>query len=153
MNIQDDFKEFLRLLKKDDVQFVIVGGYAVAFHGYIRTTNDMDIFFQNTSENIHRIEKALIEFGFTEGSFDLDEFYDQGSIIRMGIPPVRIELINTISGLTFDEVWENKISGNYGDLSVFYIGFNELIINKRASGRPKDLLDIDELGATNFIGI
>jgi predicted nucleotidyltransferase len=150
MNIQDDFKEFLRLLKKYNVEFVIVGGYAVAFHGYIRTTNDMDIFFRNTSENIHQIEKALIEFGFTEGSFNLDEFYDQGSIIRMGVPPVRIELINAISGLTFDQVWENKISGNYGDLLIFYIGFNELIKNKRASGRPKDLLDIDELGATEF---
>jgi len=146
MNIQDDFKEFLRLLKKNNVEFVIVGGYAVAFHGYIRTTNDMDIFFRNASENINNIENALIDFGFTKGSFNLDEFYDPGSIIRMGIPPVRIEMINTISGLTFDQVWKNKVSGNYGDIQIFYIGFNELIKNKKASGRPKDLLDIDELG-------
>ncbi len=69
----------------------------------------MDIFFRNTSENVQNIETALIEFGFTKGFFDLKEFYDPGSIIRVGVPPVRIEMLNTISGLSTDQVWENKI--------------------------------------------
>ena len=149
MNIQKDFEEFLRLLNAQSAEYVIVGGYAVAFHGYIRTTNDLDIFFRSSSENIGKIENALEKFGFPKGSVSLEEFYDQGSIIRMGVPPVRIEMINTISGLTFDEVWANKISDTYGEVNVSYIGFKDLVKNKRASGRPKDLADLDELGITD----
>jgi predicted nucleotidyltransferase len=148
MNIQKDFEEFLRLLNAQSTEYVIVGGYAVAFHGYIRTTNDLDIFFRCTPENINKIEIALENFGFPKGSVSLKEFYDQGSIIRMGIPPVRIEMINTISGLTFDEVWTHKVFDMYGEVKVYYIGFEDLIKNKRASGRPKDLADLDELGVT-----
>jgi hypothetical protein len=91
------------------------------------TTNDLDIFFRPSPENISKIENALANFGFPKGSVSLKDFYDQGSIIRMGLPPVRIVMINTISGLTFDEVWEHKVSESYGNVNVFYIGFNELI--------------------------
>ncbi|MBN1128647.1 MAG: nucleotidyltransferase [Chitinispirillaceae bacterium] len=146
MNIHQDFEEFLRFLKEENAEYVIVGGYAVAFHGYVRATNDMDLFFRATEKNIVRIRNALKKFGLDTTADQAKEFSDPGSIIRMGIPPVRLELINNISGLSFDEVWGHRISGKYGTVSVNYLSFADLLINKKASGRPKDLADFDELG-------
>jgi predicted nucleotidyltransferase len=146
MNIHRDFEEFLKYLKDENAEFVIVGGYAVAFHGYVRATNDMDLFFRATDKNIFRIRNALKKFGLETTLEQVKEFTDPGSIIRMGIPPVRLELINNISGLSFDEVWEHRISGDYGAVPVYYISLEDLLKNKKESGRPKDLADFDELG-------
>lgn len=146
MNIQDDFEEFLKLLIKHQVKFVLVGGYAVAFHGYVRTTQDMDIFFNDSDDNIRKIICALREFDFEVDDTLIEDLQDPGSIIRMGIPPVMIEMINRISGLSFSDVWEHRITGNYGAIPVNYISYDNLLINKKSAGRPKDLADIDELG-------
>ncbi len=146
MNIHKDFEEFLRLLIEKQVEFVIIGGYAVAFHGYVRSTQDIDIFFRNSNDNARKILHVLRDFGFSVDESILNDLRDPGSIIRMGIPPVRIEMINTISGLSFNEVWERRISGNYGNVAVNYISYTDLLINKKASGRLKDLADFDELG-------
>ena len=101
--------------------------------------------FRNSSENVARILKALIKFGFPKDSLDSELFTESGNIVRMGVPPARIELINKISGVTFEEVWGNRISGMYGKVSVCYIGKAELLKNKSASGRPKHIADVDEL--------
>jgi predicted nucleotidyltransferase len=146
MNIHLDFEEFLKYLNEEKVDFVIIGGYAVAFHGYVRATNDMDLFFRANEKNIVRIRKALKKFGLPTTAKQAKEFVDPGSIIRMGVPPVRLELINSISGLSFDEVWGNRIPGEYGKVAVHYISLADLLKNKKASGRPKDLADYDELG-------
>lgn len=146
MNIHEDFEEFLRLLAAERVDFVIVGGYAVAFHGYIRATQDMYLLFRNTDDNVRRILPALRGFGLSVDESVLADFRDRSSIIRMGIPPVCIEMINTISGLTFEEVWERRVRGAYGSAPVDYISCRDLLTNKQASGRPKDLADVDELG-------
>ncbi len=146
MNIHKDFEEFLQLLNDEMVEYVIVGGYAVAFHGYVRATQDIDLFFRNSEKNILRIQKALLSFGISTTSEQLLEFKDPGSILRMGLPPVKIEMINSISGLSFNEVWENRNSGHYGTVPVNFISFEHLLKNKRESGRPKDIADIDELG-------
>lgn len=146
MNIQEDFEEFLKLLVREKAEFVIVGGYAVAFHGYVRATQDLDIFFRNSDENIRKILSALKNFGLPPDESVLNALHDPGSIIRMGIPPVRIEMINMISGLSFDEVWKKRITGNYGVVAVSYISYKDLLTNKKASGRLKDLADFDELG-------
>ena len=146
MNIHKDFEEFLQFLKEEKVDFVIVGGYAVAFHGYVRATQDIDLFFKNTQKNIRRINKALLRFGISTTKDQINEFQDPGSIIRIGIPPTRIEMINSISGLTFDEVWKRRVEGKYGNVPVNYISFSDLLKNKREIGRPKDLADVDELG-------
>jgi predicted nucleotidyltransferase len=146
MNIQIDFEEFLKLLKEENAEFVIVGGYAVAFHGYVRATNDMDLFFRANRENIVQIRKALKKFGLDTTDEQAKEFSDPGSIIRIGIPPVRLELINNISGLSFDEVWMRRIPGEYGTVSVNFISLDDLLTNKKASRRPKDMADFDELG-------
>lgn len=150
MNIHSDFEEFLRLLREESVEFVVVGGYAVAFHGYVRATNDMDLFFRNTAENIRRIRIALERFGFSTPESSIREFGEADTIIRMGVPPVQIELINTISGLAFDEVWERRVEDLYGDVPVFYISLQDLLRNKKAAGRPKDLADFDELGGNRI---
>ncbi len=146
MNIHNEFEEFLRLLNEENVEFVIVGGYAVAFHGYARATNDIDLFFRNTGENIRKLCRALNRFDIPTGESSVRDFAEPGIIIRIGMPPTRIELINTISGLTFDEVWTRRTTALYGNTAVSYISFQDLLVNKKASGRPKDIADFDELG-------
>ena len=113
MNIHEDFEEFLRLLAKQQVEFVIVGGYAVAFHGYVRATQDMVIFVRSSDDNARNVLRVLRDFGFPVDEAILNDLRDPGSIIRMGIPPVRIEMINTISSLSFNEVWERRIAGSH----------------------------------------
>ena len=146
MNIHKDFEEFLKYLTDEKVDFVIIGGYAVAFHGYVRATNDMDLFFKNSDKNILKIRNALNKFGISTSESDADEFKKSDTILRIGNPPVRIELSNSISGIEFDEVWANKIEDRYGDVTVYYISLDDLLKNKKTSGRPKDLADYDELG-------
>jgi hypothetical protein len=146
MIIHKDFEELFLILNKRSVDYVIVGGYAVAFHGYVRATKDIDVLFRNTPGNIDQLISALSDFGLTGDDIKRPLFSKQGSIIRLGVSPVMLELINAVSGLTFDEIWEYRVQGSYGDAPVHYISRDHLLINKRASGRPRDLLDIDELG-------
>ena len=146
MNIHKDFEEFLKYLTDEKVEFVIIGGYAVAFHGYVRATNDMDLFFKNSNKNILKIRNALTKFGISTSDSDADEFKKSDTILRIGNPPVRIEMSNSISGIEFDDVWEHKIEDRYGDVTVYYISLYDLLKNKKTSGRPKDLADYDELG-------
>ena len=146
MNTHSDFEEFLKLLTDHQVEFVVVGGYAVAFHGYVRATQDIDVFFRNTEENAHRILSALREFGIQVDDAFVEDLREPGSIVRLGFPPVKIEMINTISGVTFEQVWGNRSHGSYGQVSVSFISLADLLVNKKASGRPKDLADYDELG-------
>ncbi|HMD68250.1 MAG TPA: DUF6036 family nucleotidyltransferase [Chitinivibrionales bacterium] len=145
MNIHEDFEEFLKLLNKRNVDFIIVGGYAVAFHGYVRTTKDLDILFRNTPQNIRNLRSALNHFGFPDDSLEDVAFSEQGKIIRMGVSPVMIELINAISGVSFEKAWENRIRGSYGKVTAFYLSKPDLLKNKKASGRPQDIADIEEL--------
>jgi hypothetical protein len=145
MHIQEDFEEFLKLLNRKKVEYVVVGGYAVAFHGYVRATKDIDILFHNSQENIQRLKRALNEFGFPADGLSDVAFSEQGKIIRMGVSPVMIELINTISGVSFKTAWENRVAGMFGKSKIFYLSKPDLLKNKKASGRPRDLLDVDEL--------
>ncbi len=145
MNIQKDFEEFLKLLHKRNVEYVVVGGYAVAFHGYVRATKDIDILFNNSNANIQRLKFVLGEFGFPADSLTDVAFSKQGAIIRMGVAPVMIELINAINGVSFKTAWKNRITGRYGKTDICYLSKSDLLKNKKASGRPRDMLDIDEL--------
>lgn len=145
MHTQNDFREFLKLLKANSVDFVILGGYAVAFHGHVRNTQDLDIFFRADDAGVSGVLQALRDFGFPDGSIPAADLAKEGNIIRMGVPPVRIELLNSISGVTFDEVWAGRAEASYGDVPVAFIGRKELLRNKQASGRGKDLADLEEL--------
>ena len=146
MNIHDEFKELLSLLAAEGAKFLIVGGYAVAYHGYIRATRDMDLFFNPSKENVERIINGLRAFDLPVDESSMSEFLDPGAIIRIGTPPVQVELINAISGLSFEEAWNQREIGDYVGVSIPVISRENLVKNKRASGRPKDRLDLDELG-------
>ena len=145
MNIQPDFEEFLKLLEKHNVDYMIVGGYAVAFHGFPRFTKDMDIFFESSSENIDRLRRAVVAFGFSEKDVPRDIFAQKGNMITFGVVPVRIDLVNDIDGVTFTEAKPNAVRGKYGQAEVTFIGREELIRNKRATPRARDKADVEEL--------
>jgi hypothetical protein len=145
MNIQQDFEELLKLLEDNSVRYLIVGGYAVAFHGFPRLTKDIDFYFDGSIENVKKIINSLVEFGFPEKDLSFDMFTSEGNIITFGVEPVRVDFLNQISGVDFKEAWDNKIRGKYGNVEVNFIGRTQLIKNKTATDRPKDKLDAEEL--------
>ncbi len=145
MNIHPDFEELLRLLEENAVEYMIVGGYAVAFHGYPRFTKDIDLFFRISDENIRRIRRALVMFGFQEEELPPDVFVASGNVISFGAEPSRVDLLNSIDGIDFDEAFQHVIRGRYGNVEVPFIGFSDLVRNKNATPRIKDKGDIEEL--------
>lgn len=145
MNIQPDFEEFLRLLEDHGVDYMIIGGYAVAFHGFPRFTKDIDIFYEASPANIARLCRALAQFGFAEKDVPAELFAKKGQIITFGVAPVRIDLVNDVDGLTFQEARPNAVRGNYGRVAVTFIGLQELLRNKRATPRARDKADVEEL--------
>ncbi len=146
MEIRTDFKELLELFNKHKVEYLIVGGYALAFHGSPRVTGDIDLFVRPTNENAERILAALNDFGF--GSLDLSkkDFTTPGMVVQLGVPPVRIDIITRVSGVSWEQADAGKVSGRYADTPVFFIGREDFIANKRATGRKKDAADIEALG-------
>ena len=145
MNIQPDFEELLQLLEKHKVEYMIVGGYAVAFHGVPRFTRDIDLFYHATPANIERLRRALMEFGFSEQSLPEDLFKEIGNILVFGVAPVRVDLINDIDGVMFEAAMPNAVRGKYGRAEAMFIGRQDLLRNKRATRRAKDKADVEEL--------
>ena len=124
---------------------MIVGGYALAFHGSPRFTGDLDLYVRPDTPNAHRILKALDEFGF--GSLDLspEDFNIPEKVVQLGVPPVRVDIITSISGVSWEDVISGSVEGKYGDVPVKYIGRNEFVLNKRTTGRKKDIADIEAI--------
>jgi hypothetical protein len=125
---------------------MIVGGYALAFHGAPRYTGDIDIYVQPDPLNARQILTALETFGFGSVGIKQEDLETPNKVIQLGFPPVRIDIITSISGLSWDEAVKERIKGEYGDISVYYIGKTHYVMNKRASGRKKDLADLEALG-------
>jgi len=146
MDIRNDFKELLELFNKHRVEYLIVGGYALAFHGAPRVTGDIDLFVRPADENADRILAALDEFGF--GSLDLSkgDFTTPGMVVQLGVPPVRIDIITRVSGVSWEKADSGKAAGFYADTPVHFIGREDFIANKKAIGRKKDAADIEALG-------
>jgi hypothetical protein len=145
MNIQQDFEELLRLLEEHKIEYLIIGGYAVAFHGYPRFTKDIDIFYNITPANIRKLQKGLLEFGFTSKDIPVEIFNIKGNIITFGIEPVRVDIVNEISGVEFKEAWKKKVRGKYGNVEVNFIGKTDLIKNKNSTSRLQDKADAEKL--------
>lgn len=143
--LSQDFKEFVELLIKHKAEYLIVGGYAVGVHGHPRYTGDLDIWLHSTQENAKKILNCLKEFGF--GSFQLSEndFLKENNVIQLGNPPLRIDLLTNIDGVTFNECFSNRKEIEIDGISVSFIGYNDLIKNKLKTGRAKDLDDIENL--------
>ncbi|MCP4377545.1 MAG: hypothetical protein GY794_15380 [bacterium] len=147
MDVQKDFKELLESFNARGVEYVIVGGYALAFHGVPRYTGDIDLLVKPSSENANQIMDSLTAFGFGEIGLEPSDFESPGSVIQLGHPPVRVDIMTSIDGVSWEAVDSNKAPGQYADLNVFYIGREQFIANKRAIGRHKDLADIEMLEA------
>lgn len=145
MEVRQDFKELLELLNAHGVDYVIVGGYALAFHGAPRYTGDIDILLRSDGDNALRVMAALKDFGFGSVGLDPADFQRPERVVQLGFPPLRIDLMTSISGVQWDEVVSGRARGTYGPVEVNYIGRRELIKNKRASGRTKDLADAEAL--------
>ena len=146
MEPQSDFKELLGLFNNHKVEYIIVGGYALAFHGAPRFTGDIDIFVNHSLENSQKILSALDEFGFGALGLAAEDFQTPEKIIQLGVPPVRIDIITSITGVSWDEANQGKREGMYGDVPVFFLGRENYLANKRSLGRKKDMADIESLG-------
>lgn len=145
--LQSDLSEFVRLLNSRGVEFVVVGGHAVAFHGHPRFTGDIDFFVRATQDNAERLLEVLVAFGFGSVPVTAADLMSPDRVVQLGRPPNRIDLLTSISGVTFDEVWATRMRGVLGTDEVDFIGREELLRNKVASGRVKDQADVTKLNA------
>ena len=145
IGLPPDFKDFLRLLDAEGVEYLLIGGYAVAYHGYPRATEDLDIWIASHAKNAQRIISALKQFGFDVPELTTELFLKPESIVRMGVPPLRIELATTISGVDFGECYEARVTGIIDGVKVSIINLPHLKENKKASGRFRDLDDLEHL--------
>jgi predicted nucleotidyltransferase len=143
--LSQDFKEFIELLIKHKVEYLIVGGYAVGIHGHPRYTGDLDIWLNSTSQNALGILNAVNEFGFSSYGLTQSDFTKPGNIIQLGYPPLRIDLLTQIDGVTFEKCFINKKEVIIEGLNVNFIGYNDLLKNKKESGRARDMDDVDNL--------
>ena len=143
--LANDYKEFLRLLRAHGVEYLLIGGWAVGYHGYPRATYDLDVWIATAPANADRVVKALAEFGFDVAGLSTNLFLQPDKIIRMGVEPVRIEVMTSISGVEFDECYRERLETTMKDVPVSLINLRDLRINKEASGRLKDLADLEQL--------
>lgn len=146
MEIHPDFRDLLVLLNEHNVEYLVVGAYALAFHGAPRYTGDLDVFIRPDSANAKRVIETLSDFGFSFPNLTEEDFQCPNKIVQLGVPPVRIDLITSITGVTWEQAFAGKVSGVLGDITVNFLGRNEYLTNKRASGRKKDLADVEALG-------
>ncbi|MCB9134855.1 MAG: hypothetical protein H6636_05490 [Anaerolineales bacterium] len=145
IQLPPDFKEFLKLLNEYDVRYLLIGGYAVSYHGYIRATGDMDIWIAIHPNNAQKVVEVLKVFGFDHPDLNTDLFLHENKIIRMGVPPVRLEITTSISGVAFEECYPARIVDVLDGVEVNLIDLGNLKKNKKASGRLKDLADLNKL--------
>jgi hypothetical protein len=142
IQLPQDFKEFLRLLNLKKVEYLIIGGYAVGYHGYPRPTGDLDIWISNAPENANRAGEALEEFGF---SCPIDILIQDDQVVRMGIAPFRLEVLTTIDGVRFSDCYSERVMADVNGVEVSLISLRCLKKNKEASGRSKDITDLEHL--------
>ena len=146
--LDPNFADFLRLLNSHGVEYLVIGGYAVGFHGYVRATGDLDVFVGVSKKNAAALTAAFREFGFELPEVRPELFLDEGKVVRVGVPPLRLEVMTRISGVTFAECHTTRVEADIGGLRVPFIDLANLLKNKAASGRPKDLADLDALART-----
>ena len=147
MKVVPDYEELLKLFDKHKIKYCIIGAFAVAFYAKPRYTKDIDILVEPSYENGKNIIDALKEFGFGSLKLSAQDFTQEKQIIQLGYEPVRIDLITSIEGVGFDEIWKHRKHSNYGKQKVFFIGIDELIKNKKKSKRKQDQADLEILSA------
>lgn len=140
-----DFKEFVALLNAREVEYLVVGGYAMALHGRPRQTGDLDIWLKRSPDNAANVMAALEDFGFAGLGLSAQDFLKSDSVVQLGYPPFRIDLLTDIDGVDFDAAWPNRQTFVHDGLALHFIGLGDLKTNKRASGRARDLDDLEQL--------
>jgi len=145
MKLQKDLREFIELLNSVAAKYVIVGGYAVAYHGHPRFTGDIDIFIEASETNALKMEEVIRRFGFQETGLTARDFMQPDSIVQLGLPPNRIDLITSLDEVNFAEAWADRIEASLDGTPVRVISKDLLLRNKRASGRARDIADIEEI--------
>lgn len=145
MVITRDFKEFIESLNGNDVKYLVIGGFAVAFHGHPRYTKDLDIWVNSTNSNVKKLLKALNDFGFGSLGLTLEDFLNPENVIQLGCPPNRIDLVTEINGVNFELCYVQKVETQIDGLKVNFIDLKNLKKNKKATGRAQDLADLENL--------
>ena len=143
--IPRDFRDFIGLLNERRVRYLVVGGYAVAYHGYPRATGDIDIFIELSNRNAVAMVEVFRQFGFADSGVSPEFFMDKGEVVRLGREPLKLEILNDISGVTFAECYRRRVRARIEGLRVNFIDLPDLVRNKRASARDKDKLDLKNL--------
>ncbi len=146
--LNPDFKDMLSALSAAHADYLVVGAYALAAHGYPRATGDLDLWVRPSPENAQRVWAALIAFGAPVSKLTVADFATPDIVYQIGVAPRRIDILTTISGVEFDLAWRNRLCLKLDGLSVWVIGRDDLVTNKRAAGRPKDLADVETLAAS-----
>lgn len=145
MNIEKDFREFIGLLNAYEVRYLIIGGFAYSFYAEPRYTKDIGILIERSEENSVHLIDALHDFGFSDITLSQKDFLETEQVIQLGVDPIRIDILTSIKGIDFQKLWDNRVSGRYGDIDVWFIAKKDLIQIKRLSGRKQDLADIEKL--------
>lgn len=145
MRLPPDFKEFLKLLKENEVEYLLIGGYAVGYYGYPRTTDDLDIWIAVHPKNAKNLVSSFKSFGLDDNSITPELFLQTPKIIRMGFPPMRLEITTYIDGVEFDECYKSRNTDQIDGVEVNLINLENLKKNKKASGRAKDIADLENL--------
>jgi predicted nucleotidyltransferase len=149
MTLAQDFEDFIKLLHKNEVDYLVVGGYALAFHGKPRYTGDLDVWINNSEANAEKLVLAIADFGLSSLGLTKSDFMQEGYVTQIGYPPLRIDLLNSIDGVKFEDAFPNRLSVDVNGFNVNYIGLKEFIKNKTASGRSQDIADLKEIKKIN----
>ena len=145
MPLNKDWREFIELLNSNEVEYLVVGAFAVAFHGVSRYTADLDLLVRPTKRNANRVLRALPEFGFGKLGIQAADLSSPGMVVQLGVKPNRIDLLTAISGVSFEEAWASRSEAELEGIATHFIGRTELLRNKEQTGRAKDLGDAEEL--------
>jgi len=145
MNLEKDLREFVALLNALNVRYIVVGAFAVAYHGYPRYTGDIDLFIERSPENAERLMGVIEQFGFSDLGLSVKDFLQENQVIQLGVHPSRIDLLTFLSGVSFEEAWATREQSDLDGLNVPYISRELLRRNKTASGRSQDLADLEHL--------
>ena len=145
IELHPDFKEFLKLLNSHNVKYLLVGGYAVGYHGYPRATGDMDIWIEISESNSQKVVSTFRDFAMPNEAISESLFLEKNKVIRMGVPPVRLEIITSASGVSFDQCYSNREVVEIDGILINFISLEDLKKNKHAAGRHKDMEDLEHL--------
>lgn len=149
INVEKDILDFLELCNKYEVKYLVIGGYAVSIHGHPRSTKDIDVCIELSESNALKMVEVIKEFGFSSLKLKKEDFLKKDLITQLGFPPLRIDILNDLDGVNFEEAWKNKKVVSFDKVPVNFIGYNDLLIVKEKAGRPQDIADLDKLKKRN----